>query len=315
MEEINCIFCNIKNDKVVIEENGFKGRQCTQCGLIYISPRPKPNEIIDLYCQDHAYVSLENSVNRRINYNFFTSKHHFGIIKKYLKWGSFLEIGPGNGDFISYGKKIGFDVSCIELNPIQAKFLKTELSIPCEETPLNNASFSGKKFDIIFHRDVLSHFYDPIAEFQRINEKLGRNGLVIFETGSVGDINKIYFKYFEKFSYPDHMFFFNEHNLKDLLMRTNFEFVGIYRYSLVPELIFNKIIRDIRNRLKRRNVPKSNQNAGSKNCSKNQNEDLIINFLKSSLDLINFMLRYKIGFIIPKKNSPQTMIIIAKKKS
>ncbi|GAI49710.1 unnamed protein product [marine sediment metagenome] len=40
MEEIMCIFCEKESDQVVIKENGFKGKKCPTCGLIYISPRP-----------------------------------------------------------------------------------------------------------------------------------------------------------------------------------------------------------------------------------------------------------------------------------
>ncbi len=40
MEYIQSIFCHRSSDQIVIEENGYKGRKCSQCGLIFISPRP-----------------------------------------------------------------------------------------------------------------------------------------------------------------------------------------------------------------------------------------------------------------------------------
>ncbi len=50
MEDISCIFCKTsQKDRIVIEENGFMGKKCSRCGLIYISPRPTLLEIDRLY--------------------------------------------------------------------------------------------------------------------------------------------------------------------------------------------------------------------------------------------------------------------------
>lgn len=103
----------------------------------------------------------------------------------------------------------------IEFNNIQANFIKNKLNIPCEQSPLND-----QKFDIIYHCDVISHFYDPIAEFERTRIKLNESGLVIFETGNLGHADIKYFKYFTKFQYPDYLFFFSEKNINTLLERT-----------------------------------------------------------------------------------------------
>ena len=56
MNEIKCIFCDTKSDRVAIRENGYQGKQCPDCGLIYISPRPSLQEVIDLYGHDEAHI-------------------------------------------------------------------------------------------------------------------------------------------------------------------------------------------------------------------------------------------------------------------
>jgi len=62
MVDIQCIFCNSGSDKIVIEENGYSGRKCPKCGLIFISPRPTFTDILNLYSHDQAQVSAEISV-------------------------------------------------------------------------------------------------------------------------------------------------------------------------------------------------------------------------------------------------------------
>ena len=61
MEEIKCIFCNKSSEDVVIEENGFKGRKCPECGLIFISPRPTQAEILDIYARNITYARSHRS--------------------------------------------------------------------------------------------------------------------------------------------------------------------------------------------------------------------------------------------------------------
>ena len=60
MESIDCIFCNTSEAeaRVVIEENGFSGRQCPACGLVYISPRPTLAEISNIYEHENAYFDV-----------------------------------------------------------------------------------------------------------------------------------------------------------------------------------------------------------------------------------------------------------------
>lgn len=163
METIGCIFCkNKENDaRIVIEENGFLGRKCPHCGLIYISPRPTPAEIVNLYQRDQAHASAESHLRAD-----FTKRLHAGhslsILERYKKQGHLLEIGAGAGYFLDEARKAGFDVYGIELNPTQTDFINRKLDIPCETTTLTG-SYDNKIFDIIYHCDVISHFYDPIS--------------------------------------------------------------------------------------------------------------------------------------------------------
>lgn len=314
MEDIQCIFCNKSSDQIEIEENGYKGRKCQGCGLIYISPRPSLFEIQNLYSQDHAHISAESHISRAFKKRLY-ARHNLGIIKKFIKNGSMLEIGAGSGYFLDEARKEGFDVYGIELNSIQAEFMRSKLGIPCEDSPLNNSSFDGKKFDIIYHCDVISHFYDPIAEFKKINDKLKDNGILVFETGNLEDVEKKYYRLFTTFQYPDHLFFFSEGNLKILLERTGFEFMKTYRYSIVPQLVIIKIllgmIDNFQSQGKFRN---SSKNSNSKIPSHRFSRSGFKKLIENTYHYFFYLIRYKIGYIIPKKGRPQTVIVAARKR-
>ena len=315
MEDIQCIFCNMDSELIVIEENGYKGRKCPQCGLIWISPRPTLPEVLGLYGQDQAYISAESHISEAFRERLY-AKHNLRIIMKFIKGGSMLEIGPGAGCFLDEARREGFEVYGVELNNIQADYIRSELEIPCEEIPIDVSLFDGMKFDIVYHCDVISHFHDPIEEFRKINGKLRKDGLVVFETGNIGDIKEVYYRIIAKFQYPDHLFFFGENNLKELIGKTGFELIRVYRYSILPELLISKILNKIITFIKSRGkINKKCKHNRAGHQFSNMSRFSFKQMLRNAYHYFIYILRYRIGYIVPKKGRPQTVIVIARKKN
>jgi len=311
MEEAECIFCNKKSPQIVIEEEGYQCRKCPSCDLIYISNRPSLEEIERIYNKDRAIRSAEASISgffsRRLH-----ARHHLRMIRKLKRKGSILEIGPAEGSFLYEARKEGFEAAGIELNHIQANFIRNRLGLSCEEAPLDASSFGGKKFDIIYHRDVLSHFYDPIAELQKINERLKDNGFLIFETGNLGDVEEKYFKLFTSFQLPDHLFFFSDKNLKELLERTGFELIKTYRYSKVPLLW---MMRSLKAKADRFASPREKKDLRKSKIPLSKIKRFIFEYLlRNAFNYFSYLMLYKIGYVIPKKGRPQSLFVMAHKR-
>lgn len=309
MENVKCIFCNTQSNDILIRENGYVGIKCPTCNLIYTSPRPALNDIIDLYGHDNANISADSHIKNSFTKTLY-ARHNLKLIKKHISKGKLLEVGAGAGYFLNEARGRGFEVFGIEFNSTQANFIKESLNIPCEQLPLDRCTFSDEKFDLIYHCDVISHFHDPIAEFQKINRKLNENGFVIFETGNLGDVNDKYFKYYSKFQYPDHLFFFSGNNIKTLLDQTGFELIKIYRFSILSQLFLNRVL----NSFKPTKTSGSASSSGSKS-EKGAKENKLKQLLKNVYHYIIYLVRYKLGSIMPKKEIPQTILVIGKKKS
>ncbi len=218
---------------------------------------------------------------------------------------------------------MGFDVYGIELNQIQADFIDNEMNIPCETKRLHE-SFNKKRFDIIYHCNVISHFYDPISEFFEMNKRLNTNGIIVFETGNLGDVKEKYFYLFtggaKKFGYPGHLFFFSEQSIKNLLALTGFEIIKIRRYSILLLLRIIRILERIKTIIKillgknRKHIeiPSSQKVYDFSKISKTTNTGLKKMF-KNVRSIIFYNMRYRIGYLLPKKGKPQTIIVVAKK--
>ena len=310
MEAIKCIFCDQDSDHIVVRENGYCGKKCLECGLIYISPRPSIGEIKDLYGHDQANISAQAHIQDKFAKRLY-AKRTLQIIKKFARHGSILEIGAGAGYFLDEAKHAGFDVAGIELNGTQAEFIRSQMHIRCEEKPLDSQSFGSHKFDVVYHCDVISHFFDPVAEFHNINRKLHGGGLVVFETGNGGDIDAKYFKLIKTFQYPDHLFFFSERNIRSLLESTGFELLRSFKYSLVPQIHLIDLVAtvmgekprasDLRPTLASASAPKITKRAGG-------------TLAKNIYAWLAYFLRYKVGSLAPKKGRPQTIVFVARKR-
>lgn len=311
MENIKCIFCNASCEPVVIMENGYSGRKCNTCSLIYISPRPSYSEIANIYSEDKASAYAESIIPDDLSKRLI-ARNTLKLLRLHKKGGAILELGAGAGYFLDEARKIGFEVYGIEPNKIQADFIRNTLNIPCEITPLTESSFGGRDFDIIYHCNVLSHLYAPIEEFEKMNKKLKSDGVLIFETGNLGDVKEKYLRLFPKFGYPDHLFFFGKKSIENLLEQTGFELIKSYEYSKILLLVKNIILDAIRKSKadKNRHLVKNTESEAKKGRSLHDFKSL----MKKAHSYLSFLLLCKLGHLMPQKGQPQTVIVIARKK-
>lgn len=263
-------------------------------------------EVLDIYGHNDAHISAQSHITQSY-FKYLHSVHTLSIIKKYKKGGAILEIGAGGGHLLAQAKKEGFEPYAIELNPTQAVFISEKQKIPCEEKPFSLSSFGSTKFDVIYHSDVISHLHDPHAAFLMMHEKLNDGGFLIFETGNLSDVHKRYYSLFNSFQYPDHLFFFGEKNIKTLLEQSGFAFKKMYRYSIVLHLIMLKLISLLSKKNKQHKFsPTVSGNAPAKT---NPLKDV----LKDTYHIMLYTMRYRLGALLPKKNRPQTIIVIGQK--
>jgi SAM-dependent methyltransferase len=319
LTQIPCIFCQHYHSRVLIQENGYQGVKCDSCGLIYISPRPAWPDILALYLKTGEKENLQKSTRAgklSILVKSLPARQTLAILKKFRLSGTLLELGPGTGEFLSTLKTAGFEVYGLEVNQKRAEYIRQTLGIPCDSTPLNSSPWAGRKFDIVYLRDVLSHFFDPIAEFRLIHQIVNANGLLVFETGNLGDVEEKYFQIIPTFDYPEHLFFFGETSLRLLLESTGFELVEIRPYAVGLVLRLEKIVHCLRKHNKPAadtvKIPRSETAARTNSRGLKK---FIKEFLLLSYDFfVEYFLKYQLGRYLPKSGQPQTLIVIARKK-
>ena len=194
---------------------------------------------------------------------------------------------------------------------MQAEFITRHYGIPCVSSLDQAEGLSDGGFDVVYHRDVLSHFYDPHEEMGRLRALLRPGGLHIFETGNLADVDHRHLAPIRSFQYPDHLFFYGDRSLRLLLDQTGFELVHLYRYSILPE-------RWLRARLT--GLVRSGGAAGEPAASHGPPATgsgaraTAAMAARQALDLIYYGLHLTVGAMPVAADVPQTLIVVARKR-
>lgn len=270
----------------MIEENGHIAYRCQNCALIQVAPQPPPAQILAIYEHDAAQTASRQLIAKsRAAHALSHARHTLSLLRAYKKSGFLLEIGPGGGLFLSEAKAAGYNVAGIEPNPIQAAFIRSQFSIPCATEGLSPKSFGGRRFDVMYHCNVLSHFSDPLTVLRQMHQSLADKGILVMETGNFSDVDPQWYPLItetERFQLPDHLFFFGEQSLKILLERSGFELLRMYPYS----------------RLLEKRLPALARPLG----------------LGRWVERLRFFIKYRLGAWMVQKGHPQTVIVIAQKR-
>ena len=310
--DVRCSFCGHDRCRPVIHENGHDAYRCESCGLIFVWPLPSADVVADLYREDRAHLPAESHLSgagRRIGRLY--ARHAVKLVRRYARSGTFVEVGAGNGNVLVEARAAGFTPVGVELNPIQAAFIRDRLGITCAESLVELGEAIGdRRADVVYHCDVLSHFFDPFDEFRKLHALLAPSGLHIFETGNLGDVDARYFGLFRRFQLPDHLFFFSDRNLDELLERTGFERVATHRYSLVPQLRLTAWLRQLRERV-RPPAPTAQASDAPQGPAPAAPAP---GTLWTLFEYLIFTLRYTVGAISPKAGRPQTVVVVARRR-
>jgi SAM-dependent methyltransferase len=314
-ETIECIFCGPAPSEVAIEEDGWTARQCSSCGLIFLSPRPTAAEIAERYTGDGAHLSAESFLQ---TFDALSSRlalaHDASLLRRETGGGRLLEIGPGSGRLLVEARSRGFQPYGVEPNPTQAAFIRDRHGIPCVESLDDVATLGPEEYDVVFHRDVLSHFYDPIEEFERLNALLRPGGWHVFETGNFGDADPALFASVKTFQLPDHLFFFSTNALQLLVERTGLELRSIHRYSLMPSIRQAQLVRRAATLAGRGGAAADGGVAADGDgASPAASGGGIGAAARRALDVLSVATRLTVGRVRPDPRDLQTLVVVAQK--
>lgn len=195
--------------------------RCRSCRFVWLSPRPAAQRIHEFYRDYHTHTretadarssklklkralyaaalqshSLAPSRNwyriGRLLQHFPFTREMSVIETMYIGStapGKLLDVGCGNGHFLSVMQAAGWQVTGVEPDPTAAELTSRRLGIEVFPGELHVAGFQPDTFDAITLHHVIEHVSDPrslIAECVRILKPNGRMTVVTPNINSLG---------------------------------------------------------------------------------------------------------------------------------
>ena len=142
---------------------------------------------------------------------------------------SVLELGCGRGDFLEAFKKKGMSCFGCDLSPSSGDFLKA-LNIPFKVVDLTSQSYpyEDNSFDVIYHKSVIEHVYNPEHMLREMYRILKPGGQVIILTPDwLTQMKTFYDDY-------THCRPYTTQSLKDVLTVYGFKNVSTERFYQLP---------------------------------------------------------------------------------
>lgn len=233
LADINCPICNSPEIVAKKHKKYSNLRQCLNCQLAFIHPKPTQTEIKKLYNQDY----FNNPQSHRCGYENYQKDKELIIKTSYLRLnqiekykpdkGKLLDVGCAMGFFLEAAQERGWDIYGIDVSPAATSVVKKQLDGRVFTGTLEEIPFPRHNLDVITMWDVIEHVSDPKKLLQQARILLKNDGVLVLTTPNSRSLWAKLMK--DKWiGYKDeHFFYFNRKNLKLLLEQTGFSIKAV----------------------------------------------------------------------------------------
>lgn len=159
--------------------------RCRGCAFVFVSPRPTPERLRELYASARYYETDYNLGVQGSSY--FARKdlllvHYDGVVaalERDQSKGRILEVGAAGGFFLEAARRRGWSVQGVEISPFAAEYARRELGLPVQTADVMEADVPAGSQDVVYVDNILEHTIDPGAVLRRVHELLAPGGLLV----------------------------------------------------------------------------------------------------------------------------------------
>ena len=214
--------------------------ECPRCGLRFREP-PSQSEIEEFYKSVYHEKMVGVADEERTRTYRLENLERIKALKRFCPNGSVLDVGCSRGHLASQLSEAGYDVFGADLSEDACSEAARLLGSdhvhcgPIEDLP---AKF-GERFDAVTLMDVIEHVEDVARSLRAIRDCLKEGGILFLRTPTLrspfykvadwsyfftaglykGAVLRVY--------HAEHLYFFNETNLKQMLAEAGFEVLEI----------------------------------------------------------------------------------------
>ncbi len=233
-KDIPCNLCGSDSREPYCPENGLGLVQCQNCGFVYVSPRPDPEELYSLYGETYFHnnksgvVGYSNYIHDEANIRK-TAQRRLRHLEGFIQPGRLLDVGCATGFFIDEAHKRGWTVEGLDVSTYGVAYARREFGLTAHEGALTGLDLPGEAYDLLTMWDVIEHVPDPVAYVREAARLLRPGGMISLATPDVDSLparlaGKRWVGY--KLS-EEHVYYFSIKTLTRMLNEAGFEVVNV----------------------------------------------------------------------------------------
>jgi len=214
-------------------------RRCTDCGLVFLWPRPTGEELRRYYAIGEVYHEEDGdpSVAKRYITEMDEARVRVRRLLPLLKPDTrLLEVGSGSGAFLDAVRPYVSDLMGVEPNAPSRDLIRQQIRIPVVER-VDDVLKEAKSFDLVALFHVLEHVPEPVRFLQDVARLLRSDGRLVVEVPNVDDTLVAVYQipaYLRFYYQKAHLYYFSTDTLMLVFNQAGFDATieGIQRYNL-----------------------------------------------------------------------------------
>ena len=230
-----CQLCGSERRALKFAEPPFEVVTCSDCGLVYVTPRLLGQALLDVY--DEGYWKSDNPKLRGYSDYAREAQLYLKTFEKRMKLvarhvpphGRVLDVGCAAGYFLRVMHDHGHDVHGVEVSPAIAKEAVAALGADRVHTGTLEEAVAAKgwreqSFDLVTLWDVIEHVPDPQALLRTARPLLAPHGKLLIETQNVTSRwARLLGKRWHHYKHDEHIYHFDPTTIRRLLADCGFE--------------------------------------------------------------------------------------------
>lgn len=221
-----CLVCKGVRLYYLFSTAGRRVVRCADCGLVLQNPQPSDDELGNIYGAGY-FLDGDNEESRQsiVEIKSATAKFYLSEISRYRGSGNgrLLEVGCGDGDFLSMAEAEGWQVTGVEYSQAACERARGRLKNgEVIRGELSQAALPADQFDLCVISDVLEHVRAPLDFLQEIHRVLKPGGALFVATPSIDSWSARFLRQNWMEFKTEHLTYFDQQTLQTALFRSGF---------------------------------------------------------------------------------------------
>lgn len=231
MEYIRCDLCGADSPTPLFErtdrfsDEKFRYVRCSECGLIYLRPRPSVSDLPLYYPERYEAYQCSDAMT---TISRWRRQHASSILRRFItgyhQEGRLLDVGCATGRFLEEMRANGWGVEGVEVSAHAAAIAQEEYELKVFNGPLAEFEAPEYTFDVVTLWDVLEHLPFPKAALEKINDLLASGGHLVFSVPNLQSFDaRLFGPWWIGWDAPRHLHLFSQSVIDRLLAETGFK--------------------------------------------------------------------------------------------